>query len=179
MCIRDSRYTPDGTLRSRWYLVTVDLQQTAAEVRCGDPHETGWYYVHFLARHPADSDETDPQARWWPEWHEYRTDKDGTIDYGARYLVIPNRIPAADRYIAWADIVNLCDQNTRLPGPFNFQDPSLNPPGRSPSYRQYIPTVIWAQLAELCIANGILPPRLTTMTATKRSNRKRQHIPTA
>ena len=70
------RYTPYGTLRSHWYLVTVDLQQTAAEIRCGNPHETGRYYVHFLARHPADSDETDPQARWWPEWHEYRTDQD-------------------------------------------------------------------------------------------------------
>ena len=43
------RYTPDETLRSRWYLVTVDLQQTAAEVSCGAPYETGWYYVQFLA----------------------------------------------------------------------------------------------------------------------------------
>jgi hypothetical protein len=140
----------------------------------GDPQLSGIYYVHFFARHPADTDETDPSARWWPEWREYSTGDDGIIDYGVRVLFPPTRIPNAERFIAWADVVNLCDPAVRLLGPFNFTEPRDNPGGRSPSYRQYVPSNIWAQLAELCVSNGILPPRLTVLTPSQHKRRKRK-----
>ena len=141
--------TLSGTLRARWYLVAVDLAQTAAAFdRCGDPASTGMYYVHFYTRHPSDTSETDVSARWWPEWHEFTRDSDGVIDYGKQFLVHPTRTPRADRYIAWADTVHLCDPTLRLLGPFDFVEPRLNPPGRSVSFRQYVPVVVWADLAE-------------------------------
>ena len=125
-----------------------------------------------MSRHPADNDETDPLARWWPEWREYTTGNDGVIDYGTRVLFPPTRVPNAERYIAWADVVNLCDPTVCLLGPFDFMEPRNNHAGRSPSYRQYVPTELWAQLAELCVSNGILPPRLTVFEASQRNKKK-------
>jgi hypothetical protein len=172
--------TSNGTLRDRWYLVAVDLPQTAAAVDiCGDPATTGLYYVHFYTRHPSDVSETDLSARWWPEWHEYTRDADGIVDYGDRFLVYPTRTPRADRYIAWADTVNLCDPATRLLGPFDFLDPSLNPPGRSVSFRQYVPAPLWADLAELCLSRGILPPDLAPpLPSATIVSKKRRRPPT-
>jgi hypothetical protein len=143
-------FRPEGTLRDRWYLVSVDLNQTESIVeQYGKPSQSGIYYVHFLSRHPADNDETDPLARWWPEWREYTTGDDGIIDYGARILFPPTRVPNAERFIAWADVVNLLDPTVCLLGPFDFMDPRSNYAGRSPSYRQYVPTEMWAELAKL------------------------------
>ena len=168
-------FRPEGTLRARWYLVSVDLDQTALLTKQhGDPAQSGVYYVHFFTCHPADSDEPDPLARWWPEWREYSTGNDGVIDYGIRVLFPPTQTPNADRYIAWADVVDLSDPTTCLLGPFEFMEPCHNYAGRSPSYRQYVPTEVWAQLAELCVSNGILPPRLTVLGTSKENRKKRR-----
>jgi hypothetical protein len=155
-------FWPEGKLRGRWYLVRVDLEQTEhTSAQHGAPEISGVYYVHFFARHPADNNETDPLARWWPEWREYSTGHDGIIDYGVRVLFPSTRTPNADRFIAWADVVKLSNPTVCLLGPFDFMKPDENYAGQSPSYRQYVPTELWAQLAELCVSNGILPPRLT------------------
>jgi hypothetical protein len=170
-------FRPEGTLRARWYLVGVDPSQTEMiKEQHGDPTQSGIYYVHFFARHPADSDETDPTARWWPEWREYSTGDDGVIDYGSRVLFPPTRVPNADQFIAWADVVNLNDHSVCLIGPFDFVEPCDNHAGRSPSYRQYVPNELWAQLAELCVSNGILPPCLTILGTSKRNRKKRRHV---
>jgi hypothetical protein len=167
-------FRPEGTLRARWYLVQVDMDQTELIVeQHGAPSQSGIYYVHFFTRHPADHDETDPLARWWPEWREYTTGVDSVIDYGTRVLFPPTRVPNAERFIAWADVVNLSDPTVCLLGPFNFMEPRHNYAGRSPSYRQYVPTELWAQLAELCVSNGILPPRLTLSQPSKDNQKKR------
>jgi hypothetical protein len=171
-------FKPENTLRARWYLVSVDSDMTTLDPSCGNPASTGRYYVHFYARHPADSNEfTDIDARWWPEWHEYSTGSDGILEYGARYMVYPSRIPDASKYIAWATTITLTDPHTRLIGPFNFQEPSLNPPGRSPTFRQYIPLCYWAQLAELCCSLGILPPRLTFLAPEPVSRKRPRKTP--
>ena len=149
------KYHPQGVLRAQWYLVTVDLEQSL-RIRS----TPGQYYVHFLCRHPNDSSESDADARWWPEWHEY-TESNNIIDYGRQVLVYPGACPDATKYIAWADVVNLTDPNTSLLGPFDFQDESVNPPSRSPSFRQYVPTDIWQQLHRLCVATGTQPPILS------------------
>ena len=155
------RYLPPGALRPRWYLGTVDLALTnEPDTNCGDPQVTGRYYVHFLARHPSDSNEPDATARWWPEWHEYTTDSDGYIDYGDQVTVFPTQTPDASRYIAWADVITLSNPEARLLGPFDFLDPSRNPPDRSPSFRQYVPLLQWQQLHAVCIERSIQPPVL-------------------
>lgn len=170
-------FRPEGTLRARWFLVGVDLEQTTLTAeQHGNPRESGVYYAHFYARHPADHNETDPNARWWPEWRGYTTGSDGIIDYGARVMFPPTQTPNADKYIAWADVVNLSDPVVALLGPFDFQEPMLNQNGRSPSYRQVVPSKCWAALAELCLLQAILPPMLTELTrsAKKRAKRKRK-----
>ena len=171
-------YRPTDTLRARWYLVSVDLAQSERASDCLPLNTTGKFYVHFYARHPNDSSEPDSTARWWPEWHEYSTSTDGTIDYGKRALIYPTTTPNARKYIAWADVVDLCNPSTTLFGPFNFQDPTLNPPGRSSSYRQYVPLSIWESLFHLCTARGVQPPILSmpepSPTPTERTKRKRK-----
>ena len=92
--------------------------------------------------------------------YEYTVDADGIIDYGDRTLFFPTVTPDADRYIAWATVVDLSDPLTRLLGPFDFQEPSHNEPDRTPSFRQYISLPFWLQLFELCLARGIQPPLL-------------------
>jgi hypothetical protein len=170
-------FRPEGTLRDRWYLVSVDLSQTEEIFeQHGDPCHSGIYYVHFLARHPADHDETDPFARWWLEWRRYTTGIDGIIDYGSRVLFSPTKTPDADRFIAWADVVRLTDPTVCLLGPFDFMEPKHNYAGRTPSYRQYVPMDVWAQLAGLCVSHGILPPRLTVLEASKKNRKKRGRI---
>ena len=141
----------------------MDLDQTAQT--SPNAETSGRYYVHFYTRHPADKLETDPDARWWPEWHKYSTAPDGTIDYGDQYLTYPTRTPDATKCIAWADVVHLADPSTRLLGPFNFQDPCCNPKGRSPSFRQIVPETHWTELAAICSDNGIQPPRLVQLAS--------------
>jgi hypothetical protein len=157
-------YCPPGTFRPRWYLVTVDLAQTDSDPRCTDHLVTGLYYCHFLFRHPSDKAFADHSARWWPEWHEYTTAADGIIDFGSRVLFPPNRSPNPLKYIAWADTVPLTHPDVFISGPFDFATPSSNPPGRTPSFRQYIPVAQWSSLAESCLLRGIIPPQLIDPT---------------
>ena len=43
-------FRPEGTLRARWYLVSVDLCQTEFIIdQHGTPDQSGIYYAHFLA----------------------------------------------------------------------------------------------------------------------------------
>ena len=43
-------FRPEGTLRARWYLVSVDLTQTESiAAQYGKPSESGIYYAHFLS----------------------------------------------------------------------------------------------------------------------------------
>jgi len=170
-------YKPDGALRARWYLISIDMAQTSASVP-SNPSESGRYYAHFFARHPSDSSFSDVDARWWPEWHEYTTGPDNVIDYGARTLLYPTTQPDASRVIAWADVVDLSQPAVCLVGPFNLQDPSDNTPGRSSSFRQYVPLPFWTVLSEVCASRGILPPLLdmppsTARTSNRRSSRRR------
>ena len=166
-------FRPDGTLRAQWYLVSVDLEQTALESNCVNAQSTGTFYVHFYTRHPADHSETDVTTRWWPEWHEYTIDND-IIEYGKKIIIYPTVTPDPSRVIAWAQPLNLCNPATYLLGPFDFQDPALNPPGRSPSFRQYVPSTLWTQLAELCVERGVVPPHLVQLQPSSATNPRRR-----
>ena len=78
------------------------------------------FIMCIFSRHPADSNETDLLAWCWPEWHRYLMGDNGIIDYGVRVLFPPTRVPNADQFIAWADVVNLSAPTVWLLGPFDF-----------------------------------------------------------
>jgi hypothetical protein len=154
-------YRHPESLRPQWHLVQIDFDCTDdSHDICGNPAESGIYYVHFFQRHPDDSDEPDPTARWWPEWHKYTTDPDGIIDYGDRIIFSPSANPDPTRYIGWADTVSLLNPDVYILGPFDFNEPTDNPPDRTPSYRQYVPPLFWHRLHALCLERGIATPML-------------------
>jgi hypothetical protein len=90
-------YRHPNTLRPRWHLVQVDLEQTD-RLPESERKSEGMFYCHFFF--PPDKDEktsSDPDCRWWPIWHEYR--KEGRlIVYGSQVRITPNRIPNPDKY---------------------------------------------------------------------------------
>jgi hypothetical protein len=67
-------YRSPNTLRPRWWLVQVDLEQTE-KLSTAEKINKTTYYCHFFS--PPDNDEkkeSHPGCRWWPIWHEYSTD---------------------------------------------------------------------------------------------------------
>jgi hypothetical protein len=158
-------YCPAGTLRPRWYLVQIDLPQSLEA--SPDCISDGRYYCHFFGCHPDDASLPDPASRWWLLWHRFTRSSDGTIDFGTRTLFNPATTPDPATYIAWADVLPLLDPTVCLFGPFLFTEPSLNPPGRTSSFRQMISFDLWASLISLCISRGILPPVLSSPPTTR------------
>jgi hypothetical protein len=165
-----------GTMRAKWFLVAVDLLQTASDVnRCGDPAMSGKYFVQFYGRHPSDDIESDCEARWWPLWHEFVISADGVIDYGKRVLIPPSQKVNLHDVIPWGECVTLTDASVCLLGPFNFQDPCLNPPGRSVRSRQYGSHDVWTQLSEICSFRGLrLPCLLPNLKRSASQSKKRK-----
>jgi hypothetical protein len=64
-------------------------------------------------------------------------------------------------------VLPLLDPTVCLLGPFNFTEPSSNPPGRTSSFRQIVPFSLWASLTSLCLTRGILPPVLSSPPTTR------------
>ena len=157
------KFTPDRTLRPRWYLVAVDLESTY--IACPDYLTTNTYWCVFQARHPADKGKSDEQARWWPEWHKYHRDTNtNVIIFDERILFPPNRIPPKDKYIEWAeDIVLAGEASTSLIGSFNFQ-----PCDEFNRVRRTVSSDKWNELKTICTKSGLMPPTLGS---------KSSHIP--
>ena len=63
------KYTPENTLRQRWYLVQVDLVATLEENK-DDPARDSYRCV-FLAKYPNDASKSDKFSIFWSEWHMY------------------------------------------------------------------------------------------------------------
>ena len=100
------KFTPDRTMRPRWYLIQVDLQDTMDI----NPLmiNKGRYWCIFLAKHPGDNVKSDEFSRWWPEWYRYtRCKTTQTIVYGDRILVRPNSNPDSSKFIQWATDLKL------------------------------------------------------------------------
>ena len=80
-------YISEDSIRPRWFLVRIELELSySLDLQ---PESTSNYLVAFLARHPADTQKTDDQARWWPEWHEFTIGADNILDFGQRILFHP------------------------------------------------------------------------------------------
>jgi hypothetical protein len=155
-------YRHPNTLRPRWHLVQVDLEQTDRVCGTSERPDEGHYYCHFY--NPPDDDEkklSHPNCRWWPIWHEYKEEK-GVIVYGSQVRVTPNQTPSPDKMVAWADVVNLGSGKIRIIGPFDFENPSSRQGVKSSSYKQYVQARIWNELFDECDKRGIIPPRLLT-----------------
>jgi hypothetical protein len=88
------QYAAVGTFRPRWYLFRVASKQVtmAPSVKCAI------YTVDFLAKHVNDEDLIDPDARWWPEWHEYEIIADGIPEFGRRIFFSPRARPNLDKF---------------------------------------------------------------------------------
>ena len=121
---------------------------------------TGIYYITFFFKHPNDKNKADSTSRWWPEWHQYKRSKiDNIIEYGKIMLHRPNATPDPDKYILYADQLNLTKPNTILTGPFNF-DTSFS------TTRHTIPQFIhqshWQKLMTKCTQLSIRLPTLSS-----------------
>ena len=174
------RYLPEGTLRPRWYLVSVNLEHSLANPSTADCRSSGTFLVDFFCRHPDDRSSSDACARWWREWHHYSTDPtDGTILFGDQVLFRPNHTPDPTLYTSWSDVVPLADSSVALLGPFDLLSsaPHSAPAARRLS-RQWAPLSLWQHLCSICAGLGILPPSVSAHPVlrsrwTKTKKRKR------
>ena len=55
-------YTPVGTMLRKWYLVLVDIDDSASLRQ--DYATAGVYYCSFLVKHPGDIKLSDDHSRW-------------------------------------------------------------------------------------------------------------------
>jgi hypothetical protein len=175
------QYLPEGTLRPRWYLVSVNLECSLSNPASADCHTSGTFAVDFYCRHPDDRSSSDACARWWREWHRYSTDPtDGSLIFGNQVLFRPNQHPSADQYITWSDVVPLADPSVALLGPFDLASSApFSQESSRRSSNQWVPLVYWQQLCSICASLGILLPSISAQPVicsrwTKTKKRKRQ-----
>ncbi|MGH7954564.1 MAG: hypothetical protein ACREOZ_01235, partial [Gloeomargaritales cyanobacterium] len=151
----------------QWFLVTVDLAASTFHPSTAEHATTGRYYVSFYAKHPSDSQLSDQLSRWWIEWHEYRKDEQGIIEFGKRFLFRPGTTPDPNHYISWSDDIDLLN-SPPLVGPFNFADANQSPTNKRSN--QHVAVDQWTALYDACLTNGIQPPT----SACSPHKRKRQ-----
>ena len=146
-------------MRSRWYLIQIDMQST--EKTNPLAHTNGKYWCMFLAKHPEDNKTSDEFSRWWPEWYRYtHCKKTNDVVYGDRILIRPSTTPDSSKFVQWAMELQLFGQNNcNLVGPFNFEE--INASNRM---RQKVPRLRWTQLQNICNTHGILPPTFGSNT---------------
>ena len=146
------QYTPEGTMKARWYLVQVDMESTA-EVN-PNYSTNGEYYCVFLAKHRDDNPKSDEHSRFWPDWYRYTKDPiTGIITYTVRVLFPPHRQPDPARYIQWATTLQLHTTPTVLLGPFDFEAT-----GTTNRTKSKVAKINWQQCYDICVNNNITPP---------------------
>ena len=153
------QYTSKKTFKSRWFLVQINNSET---LQLQMESETiGDYHVNLLSRHPSHYTLCDDEARWWPSWYEFVSDKDNVLVYGARLLFGPTRKPDLKKYTLWTDSIHLTDPSCFLYGPFDFDDRSdvIKP-------KQYVVLTYWEFILTRCSTLSIVPPILSTLTDT-------------
>ena len=117
------KYRGANTLRPRWYLVQVRLENNSTPAN-------GEYFVDFFRKHPDDTQKKDDMSRFWPDWYEIVWfDKEKTCyDYGSPILVRPNCTPRRRDVTRFSDTIDFKGENTLLVGPFNFAPKSQGIP---------------------------------------------------
>lgn len=160
-------YAPTGTLCMHWYLVCLDFDACARVSRAKDHAATGHYVVDFFAKFSRDRYQSDPDSRWWPEWQEFSFGSNGEMELGARIEFAPNRRPDLDRFTTYSDVLDLCNPDVCLVGPFDFAD------APSRKSRDSVPLAEWHRLRDAVQGREIVAPMLQTPLQPRRSNRHR------
>ena len=148
------QYTPANTLRPRWYLVQVVLEQSDNAVT------DGMYFCTFFQKHTKDTQKPDNAARWWPEWRELEWNEDGTYEYGQRVLFQPRTKPDLQQYAKFGTDVNLTEPSRAILGPFDFEAMRNKIPSKS-----IVPAAAWTELSNRCRDLNLTPP---VLSSTKR-----------
>jgi hypothetical protein len=103
----------------------------------------------FLTKHTNDEDFvrflSNPDARWWPEWHAYEIVSDRVPEFG----IVRN-------FTVYSENIDLYIERV-LVGPFNFADTTSRK-------RQLTDTTQWSRFSDACMCRGIAPPKLNTHT---------------
>ena len=82
------RYTPAGTLKSRWFLVQINHDETN-EFNM-NPQTTEDYHVTLLSRYTSDNHLCDDNFRLWSLWYKNVLDKNNIPIYELCILLGPN-----------------------------------------------------------------------------------------
>ena len=116
------KYTPENTLRERWYIVQVDLDATI-ELNANTTNIYS-YHCNLLTRHPNNRNKRDEFKWFWPEWHRYsRCYNINTVVYRDCILIRPSHTPDMNRYSRWSDNLSLLKRSISSQSilcPFHF-----------------------------------------------------------
>ena len=103
------QFTPEGTMRMRWFLIQVDMSST--KVINSQYATNGKYWYIFLTHHLDDTNKSNELCIWWPDWYKcscYATTNG--IVYGERILIRPSSIPSSLGYIQWSTLLPLASK---------------------------------------------------------------------
>ena len=101
------KYTPVGTLRTRWFLVQVEDDQS-------DVMGKNLTFCSFFQRHPKDDGKGDNSARWWLEWRELEWKNEDKYHYRERFLLSHRSKSDATKYGKFCTKIILQDKNITL-----------------------------------------------------------------
>ena len=158
-------YIPEGNLRSRWYLIQIDLGLTSNT----NPAQkfNHQYYCVFYAKHDRNKKKSDEYSRWWPEWWTYTIDPSSSINiYQQRIQFPPTLKPDYKNYIQWDDMINISD-TASITGPFNFEPISSTNNTKSKVSRN-----AWKIGHKIYTHRNMLPPTLGSQTSHQPSIQK-------
>jgi len=147
------QFTPANTLRPKWYLVQVQMDQHTQD------DAPGTYFCTFLQKHTRDAQLPDNISRWWADWRELEWTNEDSYEYGRRILFQPRNKPDPRKYGKFGLDIDLAEPDRILVGPFDFLEKSTNRPGKS-----MIPNTAWADLGERCRSTSLTPPLLSQST---------------
>jgi len=163
-------YTATNTFRPQWFLVQIDINASNHHPECIHHVTSGIYFVKFFAKHPTDEVLSDPDSRWWPEWHEYTLrHPSNELTYGPHVLFSPRAVPDPNKYIIRSDAINL--SNHYLLGPMTFQPKPAKP--------STLPLEAWTLLVDRCAGLVICPPSLSNRTRERSKRHGTPKLPLA
>jgi hypothetical protein len=169
-------FTATGTINPKIFIVQADLESSARCTETSGYRTNGRYYCEFLAAHEFDVNLPWNKCHWRTEWHEYTRNSYQEIVFGQRRRFPAQRNANADKYIAYAEFINLTCPQTFVYGPFNFEEEGTTPSGRVKG-RDTIPDTVWQQLQAIGnLRDDIELPTLIDITEQAKESEKLQNF---
>ena len=158
-------YSIEGTLLSRWYIIQVDLD-IIFKTNPANKFNHQYYYVFYI-KHDRKKEKSDKYSRWCPEWWTYTIDPSSNINiYQQPIQFPPTRKPDYNKFIQWADMVDMSD-TAAIIGPSNFEPISSTNNTRSNVRRN-----AWKIWHKTCTHSNMLPLHLRYQTSHQPSIQK-------